>query len=136
MIQNISENKHKGLSIEDLVEKFEHGLVDYLIYDQTQFADLYRIESYYKEEIDKNNKTIDQNLNNVNKQKIELESIELMIEKELIDNLSYNYEEIEINNDAKKRKMKEEIAIKEYDFFNLEQKKKQLLDEKVINLPC
>jgi len=123
--------KRKKQEEEQFISSAEQHLVDFMIQDETKFADLDNIEGFYKSEIDKNNKIFDSNRNKLERQKNDMEALDLMIEKELIDNLDYDYDNIKNKYEDEKKKILQEMANKEYDMINLEEIRKGLYEKKV-----
>lgn len=121
----------KKIEEDNILNNAEQELVDFMIHDETKFADLNQIEAYYKGEIDKNNKTFDTNNLKLEKQKLEMESIDLMIEKELLDNIDYDYDGIKNKYEDDKNRIMLEIKNKEHDMISFEKVRDNLLEKKV-----
>ncbi len=109
----------------------EKELVDFMINEETKFANFNQIENYFKEDIVNNNKIFDANKIYIEKKQMEIECLNLMIEKELIHNLDYDYDNIVKKYEEEKNQLLLEIGLKEDDLITFERIKNSLIENKV-----
>jgi len=128
---SLMEKRKKKVEEENFNSKAEQYLVDFMINDETKFADLNQIENYYKSEIEKNNKIFDINRTKIDKQNGELEALDLNIEKELLDNHEYDCEEVIRDYEEEKNGIRLEMGNKEHDFVCFEKLRDELIGKKV-----
>lgn len=116
---------------ENLFKKSENNFVDYMIQDQTKFADLNKIEDYFKRQIHEKIKTFDKNKIQILQKQKEFEILEKQIEKELIGNADIDYDFLREEYEEIKNSFMEKIRIKEYDFLSMESEKNILIKDQV-----
>jgi hypothetical protein len=92
---------------EKTLEKTKHNIIDYLLREETDYADLYKVEKYYREvNISNLNK-----FNGLNKsikiKKDKIDEVQELINREIIENIDLNMEEmIELYSNEKERIIK------------------------------
>jgi hypothetical protein len=122
---------------EKFINKSEKEFVDFLIQDQTKFADLNNIENYFKRQIYDNTKIFDSKLIQILKKNNELEILEKQIEKELIENADIDYNYIKEEYNLIKNQIRDDIKIRQYDYQSLITVKNDLINQQVkINFYC
>jgi hypothetical protein len=98
-----------------ILEKTNHNVLDYLIREQSEFADLFKVENYFKnimiskiEQFNNYNKLLK------SKQK-EIEQVEELINRELIENIDLEKEEMIEIYENEKDKLSKNIGLIEHD---------------------
>jgi hypothetical protein len=112
--------------------KSERNFVDFMIQDQTKFANLENIEAYFKDQIQENLKNFDMRNTKINKRQQELDSLEREIEKELLNNAEIVYDNLIDEYNDIKNEIKENIKLKLYDYRSKDCMKNNLINEQVI----
>jgi hypothetical protein len=98
-----------------LLEKTNHNVLDYLIREESEFADLFKVENYFKDimiskigEINHYNKLLKL------KQK-EIDEVQDLINRELIENIHLDKDEMIELYDNEKEKLSRNIGLIEHD---------------------
>lgn len=76
------------------LERSKHNVVDYLIREETNFADLYKVEKYYKSVIIENSKKNDKTDFIIKEKLKEIEYVQDLINREIIANIELEKEEM------------------------------------------
>lgn len=100
---------------EMILEKSKHNILDYLIREETNFSDLYKVEKYYKQLIIQNSKKYDKTNNLIKNKKQEIEYIQDLIDREIIANIDLEKQEMLDLYEIEKVNLKDKI-----DKYNLD----------------
>jgi len=91
---NLDLSRISEIKDEVTLERSKHNILDYLIREETNFADLYKVEHYYKNLIIQHSKKY----NNVNKlikeKKNEIDYVQDLINREIIANIDLEKDEM------------------------------------------
>jgi hypothetical protein len=87
-----------------LLEKTKHNVLDYLIREETDFANLYKVEDHFKNIMISNTKEFNRFDKLIKRKQEEIDEVQALINKELIDNIDLEKEEmIQIYNTEKEK---------------------------------
>ena len=81
-------------SEEITLQKSKHNILDYLIREETNFADLYKVEQYYKSVLIENSKQIDKTDSLIKAKINEIEYVSDLINREIIANIDLEKDEM------------------------------------------
>lgn len=76
------------------LEKSKHNILDYLIREETNFADLYKVEKYYKSVIIENSKKFDKTDALIKDKLKEIDYVQDLINRDIIANIDLEKEEM------------------------------------------
>lgn len=89
--------------------------LEFLIHEETKFADLEKIENYYQSEMIKNYNYFNSRQNLIAKKKLELRQIEETIEQAIVSNVKIKEEDLVSYYDKQIEDLKQNIILKEHD---------------------
>lgn len=79
---------------EIILEKSKHNILDYLIREETNFSDLFKVEKYYKNLIIENSKKYDRTNTSIQNKEKEIEYVQDLINREIIANIDLEKQEM------------------------------------------
>jgi hypothetical protein len=97
------------------LEKTKHNILDYLIREETNFADLYKVEKYYKNIIVQNSKKYDKTDATILEKIKEIEYVQDLINREIIANIDLEKDEMVELYKIEKENLNEKIRKLEHD---------------------
>lgn len=86
----LSNTKHDEITL----EKSKHNILDYLIREETNFADLFKVEKYYKSVLIANSKKFDKTDTVIKEKLKEIEFVQDLINREIIANIDLEKDEM------------------------------------------
>ena len=95
-LEEINNNFTLSTSKDDefTLEKSKHNILDYLIREETNFADLYKVEKYYKSVLNENSNKFDKSDAIIKEKLKEIEYVQDFINREIIANIDLEKEEM------------------------------------------
>lgn len=87
-LSSINEKKDQAT-----LEKTKHNVLDYLIREETNFADLNKVEKYFKNEIILKSKKYDVNQTLIKRKLKDIEEVQDLINREIISNIDLDKDE-------------------------------------------
>lgn len=124
----LSSTKNDGLTL----ERSKHNILDYLIREETNFADLHKVETYYKSVIIDNSKKFDKTDKIINDKLKEIEYVQDLINREIIANIELEKEEMIELYDFEKVNLESKIKQIEYDVECYQYMFERLYEDNVI----
>ncbi len=94
---------------EIILERSKHNIVDYLIREETNFSDLYKVEKYYKNLIVENSQKYDRTSALIDNKMKEIEFVQDLINREIIANIDLEKQDILDLYAIEKEKLHEKI---------------------------
>ena len=115
LIENVISNLRSSKEDQITLEKSKHNVLDYLIREETNFADLYKVENYFKNILNEKSKKYDVNDAIIKKKLKEIKNIEDLINSEIISNIELDKDDIITVYADEKIKLENKIENLEYD---------------------
>ena len=119
---------------EIILERSKHNILDYLIREETNFSDLFKVEKYYKNLIIHNSKKYDKTNTIIKNKKKEIEFVQDLINREIIANIDLEKQEMLDLYDMEKVNLHEKIEKNDHDIECYEHLLKRLYRNNVIYL--
>jgi hypothetical protein len=92
---------------EKTLEKTKHNILDFLIREETDYADLYKVEKYFREVNISNLIKFNRFNKQIKKKKEEIDEVQELINREIIENIDLDIEEmLELYSNEKERIIK------------------------------
>ena len=131
-LNKIKKDSFKSKKLEELsLNNSEENFINFIMNEETRFADLDKIEVFYNDSI-KDNIKIHNEYNTIQQnKKSEFQTINFLIEKELLENIEFDLNFSKSNYERQKINLKNEIENKKHDLDGLENIKIGLTKEKV-----
>ena len=100
---------------EIILEKSKHNILDYLIREETNFSDLYKVEKYFKNILIENSKKYDKTNTLIQNKMQEIEHVQDLINREIIANIDLEKQEMLELYVIEKENLQEKINKFDYD---------------------
>lgn len=98
-----------------LLEKTKHNILDYLIKEESDFADLYKVEKHFKDIMISNTNKFNKYKKLINRKQEEIDEVQKLINREIIENINLEKNEMVELYDNEKEKIKKQIGTLEHD---------------------
>jgi len=92
---------------EKTLEKTKHNIIDYLIREETDYADLYKVEKHFREVNIINSKKFNRLSKLIKRKKEQIDEVQELINREIIENINLDKDEmIQLYKNEKERIIK------------------------------
>ena len=112
---NISNRLSKKDNKETEKEKITENFFDYLINENSNFANFEKVTEYYEKKLHQNKNIYDLNLNIIKNKKEEIKNLKIKICNVILNNIKLEDKEMDLYYERSKEKLKKEITLTEHE---------------------
>ena len=112
---NISNKLSKKENKETEKEKITENFFDYLINENSNFANFEKVTEYYEKKLHQNKNIYDLNLNIIKNKKEEIKNLKIKICNVILNNIKIENKEVDLYYEKAKEKLKKEITLTEHE---------------------